>query len=60
MVNFRFVPCNGATYTISSTDYTVPSYGDRLVGDELSAPNPSFVGFKISDIFSFIEIDLDF
>ena len=48
---FRFTPCNGATYTISGTDFTVPSYGDRLVGDETSAPNPSFVGFKISDIF---------
>jgi hypothetical protein len=28
-------------------------WGDRKVGDEISAPNPSFVGRKISDVFFF-------
>tara|TARA_B100000575_G_scaffold285786_1_gene281579 strand:+ start:839 stop:3193 length:2355 start_codon:yes stop_codon:yes gene_type:complete len=28
-------------------------YGDRVAGDELSVPTPSFVGKKISDIFFF-------
>jgi hypothetical protein len=49
--NFRFTPCNGSTYTISGTDYDVPEWGSRLVGDEISAPNPSFVDRQISDIF---------
>jgi hypothetical protein len=49
--SFRFTPCNGSTYTISGTDYYVPEWGDRLVGDELSAPNPTFVDRTISDVF---------
>lgn len=49
--NFRFTPCNGSTYTISSTDYSVPEWGDRVAGDETTAPNPSFVDFKITDVF---------
>ena len=49
--NFRFVPCNGSSYTISSTTYNVPEWGSRLVGDETSAPNPTFVDKKIADIF---------
>ena len=49
--NFRFTPCNGSTYTISGTDYSVPNWGGRVVGDELSSPNPSFVDSKIADIY---------
>ena len=49
--NFRFTPCNGSTYTISGTDYDVPEWGARLAGDEISAPNPTFVDRKIADIF---------
>ena len=48
---FRFVPANGSTYTISGTDYTVPTYGSRSCGDTISAPEPSFIGQKMSDIF---------
>jgi len=49
--NFRFVPANGSTYTISGTDFSVPEFGSRVAGDLVSAPEPSFVGQKISDIF---------
>ena len=49
--NFRFTPANGHTYTISGTDFTVPEYGSRQVGDLTSSPEPSFVGQKMSDIF---------
>ena len=49
--NFRFSQVDGSTYTISGTDYDVPFWGKRLVGDEISAPEPSFVGRKINDIF---------
>ena len=51
--NFRFTPVDGHTYTISSTDYTVPEYGDRVAGDTISASEPSFIGRKIADIFFF-------
>ena len=49
--NFRFTPANGHTYTISGTDFTVSQFGSRVAGDLTSAPEPSFVGQKISDIF---------
>ena len=49
--NFRFTQVDGSTYTISATDYDVPSWGTRTVGDLNSAPNPSFIGKKINDIF---------
>jgi len=49
--NFRFTQVDGTTYTISSTDYSVPSWGNRVVGDEDSSPDPSFIGKKINDIF---------
>lgn len=49
--NFRFTQADGSSYTISSTSFDVPSWGDREVGDEDSAPKPSFVDTKIKDIF---------
>ena len=49
--NFRLTQADGSTYTVSSTDYTVPEWGERKVGDLESAPNPSFVDTKIKDIF---------
>lgn len=49
--NFRLTQSDGSTYTISSTDYDVPAWGTRVVGDEESSPVPSFVGTKIRDMF---------
>ena len=49
--NFRFTQVDGATYTISGTDYDVPLWGLRICGDIDSSPNPSFVGRKINDMF---------
>ena len=49
--NFRLTQADGSSYTISATSYDVPSWGERLVGDLNSAPNPSFVDTKIKDIF---------
>ena len=49
--NFRFTQVDGSTYTISATDYDVPVYGGRVVGDIDTVPNPSFIGRKINDIF---------
>ena len=49
--NFRFSQVDGSTYTISGTDYDVPTWGLRICGDIDSSPNPSFVGRKINDMF---------
>ena len=48
---FRFTQVDGSTYTISGTDYDVPFYGERLVGDEDSSPEPTFIGRRLNDIF---------
>ncbi len=49
--NFRLTQADGSSYTISATSYDVPAWGERLVGDLDSAPNPSFVDTTIKDIF---------
>ena len=49
--NFRLTQADGSSYTVSSTSYDVPQWGERQVGDLNSAPNPSFVDTKIKDIF---------
>ena len=51
--NFRFAKVDGDTYTISSVDYTLPKWGERTVGDLVSAPNPSFIGRTINNVFFF-------
>ena len=51
--NFRFARVDGDTYTLSGTDYTLPKWGERTVGDLDSAPNPSFIGNKINNVFFF-------
>lgn len=49
--NFRFTPADGSTYTISSTDYETPEWTGRFAGDEITSPDPTFVGKKINDAF---------
>ena len=51
--NFRFARVDGDTYTISGTDYTLPKWGERIVGDLVSSPDPSFIGNKINNVFFF-------
>ena len=51
--NFRFARVDGDTYTISGTDFTLPKWGERVVGDLVSAPDPSFIGQKINNVFFF-------
>lgn len=51
--NFRFAKVDGDTYTISSVNYTLPKWGERTVGDVVSAPDPSFIGNKINNVFFF-------
>ena len=51
--NFRFARVDGDTYTISVTTYTLPKWGERVVGDLVSSPDPSFIGNKINNVFFF-------
>ena len=51
--DFRFARVDGDTYTISGTDFTLPKWGERVVGDLDSAPDPSFIGQKINNVFFF-------
>ena len=51
--NFRFARVDGDTYTISGTNYTLPVWGERTAGDIESAPDPSFIGRKINNVFFF-------
>jgi len=51
--NFRFAKVDGDTYTISGTTFTLPKWGERIVGDLISAPDPSFIGQKINNVFFF-------
>ena len=49
--NFRFTQLDGTTYQVGGTDFTTPKYGQRVAGDEDSAPTPSFIGRKLNDLF---------
>ena len=51
--NFRFARVDGDTYTLSGTTFTLPKWGERVVGDLESSPNPSFIGNKINNVFFF-------
>lgn len=51
--NFIFAACDGGTYTVDGTDYTLPVWGERNCGDDVSNVAPSFIEKKINDIFLF-------
>ena len=51
--NFRFARVDGDSYTASGQSFTLPKWGERTVGDLDSAPNPSFIGSKINNVFFF-------
>ena len=51
--NFRFARVDGDSYTLSGVTYTLPKWGERTVGDLVSAPAPSFINAKINNVFFF-------
>jgi hypothetical protein len=51
--NFRFARVDGDSYTISGNTFTLPKWGERTVGDLESAPNSSFIGTNINNVFFF-------
>ena len=51
--NFRFARVDGDTYTLSGVTYSLPVWTERTSGDQISAPDPSFIGRKINNVFFF-------
>ena len=51
--NFRLTELDGVSYTISSTSYPVPQWDDALVGDDVTNPEPSFIGQSINKMLFF-------
>jgi len=51
--NFRFARVDGDSYTASGQSFDLPKWGERTVGDEESAPDPSFIDSKINNVFFF-------
>ena len=51
--NFRLTELDGSTYTISGQQYSVPQWDDALVGDDVTNPEPSFIGKGISKMLFF-------
>lgn len=48
---FWFGPANGATAGVAPNTVTIPTWGQRTAGDYDTAPDPSFIGFPIQDVF---------
>jgi len=55
--NFRFARVDGDSYSVtvggSTSSFDLPKWGERTVGDIVSAPDPSFIGSKINNVFFF-------
>jgi len=51
--NFRLTELDGSNYTISGTQYSVPQWDDAIVGDDVTNPEPSFIGKGISKLLFF-------
>ena len=51
--NFRLSELDGSTYTIASTQYSVPQWDDAIVGDDVTNPEPSFIGKNINKMLFF-------
>lgn len=51
--NFRLTELDGSSYTISGTSYDVPKWDDAIVGDDVTNPEPSFIGKSINKMLFF-------
>jgi hypothetical protein len=50
---FALSSCDGQTITVGASTYTLPTWGQRKVGTDISNPPPSFVDHTINDICFF-------
>ena len=50
---FRFARVDGDAYTAGGVSFNLPKWGERTVGDIVSAPDPSFIGNTINNVFFF-------
>lgn len=48
---FQWTPLDGHTYTVSAVTKEVPSWGNRVVGDESTNRDPPFIGRPIRNMF---------
>ena len=51
--NFRLTELDGSSYTIAGQTYSVPQWDDALVGDDVTNPEPSFIGKNINKMLFF-------
>ena len=55
--NFRLTELDGSSYTVTTADgnvtSTVPQWDDAIVGDDVTNPEPSFIGKEISKLCFF-------
>ena len=61
--NFRLTELDGSSYTVQTADGPVtnnaPQWDDAIVGDDVTNPEPSFIGTTINRLY-FLEIDLQY
>lgn len=50
---FALSSCANQTIVVGSETYTLPAWGQRMVGTNISNPQPSFIGNTINDICFF-------
>ena len=51
--NFRLTEQKGGNYTIASKSYPVPQWDNAIVGDDVTNPEPSFIGNPITQMLFF-------
>ena len=51
--NFRLTEQKGGNYTIASKSYAVPQWDNAIVGDDVTNPEPSFIGHPITQMLFF-------
>jgi len=51
--NFRLTEQKGGNYTIAGKSYAVPQWDNAIVGDDVTNPEPSFIGHPVTKMLFF-------
>ena len=51
--NFRVTELDGSNYTVNGVQYSAPQWDDALVGDDVTNPEPSFIGKQVNKMLFF-------